>query len=417
MEKPEVRKNSEISGKIDSNKKTFMVNLNKKIDSKQHSDSNKITSTNIINSSSNEKLSPNLLQEKPSDFYTKNSYLQPEIITRDLGEIQRNLYQNELESNKIIFADSDKNKQINQDDFNINKIFPNKWDEIKISGKNIDKVIPNKHDIFSGLGIIEGENNNDKLNNIYNNLEFKMGNFFESNHNDFNNKNLENLNNLNTSIIKNKNINEENFFKKPNLEMNEESLVSQLDKIDFNENSKLKFFTNKCHQINPNPNYLEVDEFNFKNQNNKMNLLGNSDYNLIPNNNQTYNNLNVNNENAIIKQVFGNENLIKNDSYSSMSICTNTSVEEFNEYVIKNDTDLDLIFDMIYKSQKISLDVMYNLRNKLRFRGFNTVLSLRLKKEKEKCWKFLYEDYKEISPEIEGVALLIEYYLEKKITK
>ena len=142
--------------------------------------------------------------------------------------------------------------------------------------------------------------------------------------------------------------------------MEEESLVSQLDKIDFIENSNLK--------------------------------------------------------NKIINTNFSNYILLKNNLNNTSSNIHENKMNFINEYEIKNEEDLDLLFDIIYRNQKrISSEVIKNLRSALGRKGYHTALSLRLKKEKSKSWDFLYEEYKDISPEVEGVALLIEYHLEKKI--
>jgi len=299
----------------------------------------------------------------------------------------------------IISVENQNNLNFNTNKFSTcssNKIIPNKWDEMEISGKNFEKYKENKADMLTGLDECEDET---LKNDMDFNLDFKISNFFNdcdksnSNGNKFGEKNIE------ISKIENKLFNKDNYFDRPTIEIDEESLVTQLDKIDFAENADMKIFGSKSSGSNSIPNYFRTPEGKIYDR-----------YKFNINNNEK-------NENAIIKQVFGNENLNRNYNYSTMSIQPNSSMEDYNnDYVIKNETDLDLIFDMIYKSQKISLDVMYNLRNKLRIRGYNTVLSLRLKKDKDKSWNFLYEDYKDISPEIEALALIIEYYLEKKLT-
>lgn len=380
-----------------------------------------------------------------SDFNLKNNQYQPllkeNVANPSILSLKTNLVDEEkilsleepisqhIKDKKSLIENSPINKNhlcFNTDYFSTsnNKIIPNKWDEMEISGKNFENFLENKADMLTGLDECETES---RKNNMGSNLDFKIDNYFNNNNNDlkinednFGSKQLE------ISKIENKLFNEDNYFEKPNIEMDEESLVSQLDKIDFIENSIMKLLRGKSSESNSNLNYILNSEGKIFNKNNFNNNAG--DWNILNNNNKQifthfnekniyFNNKN-NNENAIIRQIFGYENLIKNENYSSMSICPNTSVEYYNnEYAIKNETDLDLIFDMIYKSQQISLDVMYNLRNKLRMRGYNTVLSLRLKKEKDNSWNFLFEDYKDISQEMEALALLIEYYLEKNINK
>ncbi len=384
-------KKGEFNEKIDFHKKNFLENLNKNAASNQQVQSSFAPHNNIINNI------PLI------SFSLDNNLNQQNISDKLQGPIF--LTKTEPHTDSLIINKVDK-----QNDFDSsNKVIPNKWDIIDINGNNLINIEhQNKADMITALD--ESENSTRK-NNIDSNLDFKIENFFNNNDNNLPNnlnKNMENMNDRNMSNIDNKIINSYNFFEKPNIEMDEESLVTQLDKIDFIENSNLKLIQGKSSGSDQILNYYNTNnKFKLTNPNFESNNRN------INNNNQN----NIINENAIIKQIFGNETLIKNYTFSSMSICHNTNLEEFNDYVIKNETDLDLIFDMIYKSQKISLDVMYNLRNKLRVRGYNTALSLRLKEEKEKSWRFLYDDYKDISPEIEALALLIEYYLEKNIKK
>ena len=445
-------KNTEFEEVIDPHKKSFLRNLNKNASLINTTNQNQIflSNPNTINT-----YNSNITNQKPGSERTQA----PAFTTKPAQ--QANLIQQNAES------------------LTNNKINPNKFDAIDVGNKNI--INPNNADILTSLEETEINPQNNYFNNETLGEEFKIKNFLSSNNqienppnlnakidinnnsnnnafinNNYNgrvegkrkentieilkankqviqdsnamnlkidlqeslnnNKQLENVNNaMNISNREEKIVSADNFFDK---QMDEESLVNQLDKIDFFENSNLKLIPGKGCDNNQLPAYLQMPEANASDRNKNPNIDSNP---LIFNNNIHNNNnnqtQNVNSENAIIKDLFGNENLMKNDSYSSMSICPNTSVEEYNEYLIKSETDLDLIFDMIYKSQKISLDVMYNLRNKLRVRGYNTVLSLRLKKDREKSWKFLYDDYKDISPEMEALALLIEYYLEKKANK
>jgi hypothetical protein len=77
--------------------------------------------------------------------------------------------------------------------------------------------------------------------------------------------------------------------------------------------------------------------------------------------------------------------------------------------------DIDVLFNIISQTQKISSQILNKIRNELKSKGFNTISSLRIKKEKEGNWKFLYNDFIGISPEVENLCFLLEFYLEKKI--
>lgn len=414
--------------KIDPHKKTFLDQLNKTTRSKNQQifHSPIISSSNMINSSPvNELNLSNKKQKQNQQSIFALTTNQEKESNNNLNLENENLqsFEKQNEPQGIISnTESKYNKKFSTSN---NKIIPNKWDEMEISGKNLEKYIDNKADMLTGLDECETES---RKNDMDSNFDLKIDNYFNNNNELNMNADKFNTNkNMDISRIENKLFNKDNYFDNPNIEMDEESLVSQLDKIDFIENSNLKLLRGKSSESNSIPNYFISPERKMSNNRNNSNPV---DYNMNENNNnkQIYNmnplngqnfniNNNHNNENAIINQIFGNDNLMKNQNLSSMSICPNTSVEEYNnEYIIKNETDLDLIFDMIYKSQKISLDVMFNLRNKLRIRGYNTVLSLRLKREKDKSWNFLFEDYKDISPEIEALALILEYYLEKKTT-
>jgi hypothetical protein len=434
---------------LDPHKQTFLDNLNKNVVILNPSNQNKnifISTPNPSNSFNQNNLNQKFGTERPQGpIFTTKPASQSNYKLDNLSAINNN-----------------------------NKINPNKWDEIDINNKNIykfkdvelltrledteitqqkndfnnnpfgkvDNMFSNKFNnpienipmINCDLNSKNNENINGNDKNVDHVTRKNINEILKSNKNlikgptamnlninleeGLKNNNLENINNkMNMSNFEGKIITADNFFDKQMDE--EESLVCQLDKIYFIENSNLKIIPGKGSYNNQLPTYIEEPESDVSDLNKSKNIKR-KELNLAGDNNNKINNNQINNintENAIIKNLFADENLMKNESYSSISICPDTSVEEYNDYIIKNETDLDLIFDMIYKSQKISLDVMYNTRNKLKVRGYNTVLSLRLKKEKEKTWRFLFDDYKDISLEIEALALLIEYYLEKKVAK
>lgn len=407
-------KHLENPKKLDSHKKKILDNLNK------------MTNRDTITGKNN------LISEINFNYDQRNIIINKKNLL--LGEADE-------EAVKYVNANANLRSELKANTTFNNKFVPfsddSKWDDVGFSSKPFEKLDdsftkkvlgykPNSNkEVFSNLEPAEQMTiKNTGANSNFNGENQDLFDFDTGDNLKLNMKNIA-ANNIFYSKIDNNNNNNnnklssttENFFNKKNIvDIDEESLVSHLDKMDFLENSNLKICAGNNNNSNMNNlNNLNANSLCDSEQQQRINFYKDIETTQPYNGNNGNNNNNNNNTILYLKQVFSNDNNLKNDNFSSISINNHEELED--DFFIKNDTDLDLLFDMIYKSQKISMDVMYNLRNKLKIRGFNTVLSLRLKKEKEKSWKFLYEDYKEISPEIEAVALLLDYYLERKINK
>jgi hypothetical protein len=167
----------------------------------------------------------------------------------------------------------------------------------------------------------------------------------------------------------------------------EESLVEEFSKIFMNgktpEKSKsVQIFSNQDNSKSTSLNQGSQDDHNgvpnlkFENSENKSNSM----------------------------YITGNYNLLTVNKSSSS-----------NNYLIKDETGIDELLDKVQIDTHIPKTSINKLKTAFKKKGLNTVQIIRLLKNKNKNWNFLYDDFKDVCTQIQGVALYLENILEQLI--
>ena len=112
------------------------------------------------------------------------------------------------------------------------------------------------------------------------------------------------------------------------------------------------------------------------------------------------------------------DNINKNDNNNEKDI--NMKLEKMNineemkeENQDKDNESIDDFFEKVQKETNIPNNIKKKLVNAFKKKGILNVKILLLFYEKYKNWDFLIQKFKNVSPQIEGVALCIEFLLKK----
>jgi hypothetical protein len=85
------------------------------------------------------------------------------------------------------------------------------------------------------------------------------------------------------------------------------------------------------------------------------------------------------------------------------------------DYSVRDDTSIDEITELVYNATKIPKSALNKLKSAFKKRGLMTAEIIRLLKAKTGNWDFLYEDFKDVCTQIQGIAVYLENLLEQKI--
>ena len=159
-----------------------------------------------------------------------------------------------------------------------------------------------------------------------------------------------NLNNMNNMFLDNNDYFFDSINKNDNNHNNMLGLIEDIDKLHFNENDKL---------------------------------------------------LNIENDNNNEKDI--------NMKLEKMNI----NEEKKEENIDKDNESIDDFFEKVQKETNIPNNIKKKLVNAFKKKGILNVKILLLFYEKYKNWDFLIQKFKNVSPQIEGVTLCIEFLLKK----
>ena len=163
---------------------------------------------------------------------------------------------------------------------------------------------------------------------------------------------------------------------------------------------------------------------------NSLNMnLNNMNNMFLDNNDYFFDNINKNDNNSNmlgliedIDKLHFNENdkilNIENDNNNEKDI--NMKLEKMNineekkeENIDKDNESIDDFFEKVQKETNIPNNIKKKLVNAFKKKGILNVKILLLFYEKYKSWDFLIQKFKNVSPQIEGVTLCIEFLLKK----
>jgi len=97
------------------------------------------------------------------------------------------------------------------------------------------------------------------------------------------------------------------------------------------------------------------------------------------------------------------------------NLLTVNKISSSNNYLIKDETGIDELLDKVQIDTHIPKTSINKLKTAFKKKGLNTVQIIRLLKNKNKNWNFLYDDFKDVCTQIQGVALYLENILEQLI--
>ena len=214
------------------------------------------------------------------------------------------------------------------------------------------------------------------------------------------NKFLDILNNNNNNIN-----NSINIFSGINKSYNNKSFFSDINNsLNMNFNNMNNIFLEKndnffdTNSNNGNNNVMELIEDIDKLHFNESEKIFKSDINNNVNNNEKNNNDDNNNEKDI------------NIKLEKMNINEEKKEEDKS---IKENESIDEFFEKVQKETNIPNNIKKKLANAFKKKGILNVKILLLFYEKYKSWDFLIQKFKNVTPQIEGVALCIEFLLKK----
>jgi hypothetical protein len=203
------------------------------------------------------------------------------------------------------------------------------------------------------------------------------------------NKFMDILNNdKNFNLNKNNNNNNKSFFSENSLNMN----LNNMNNIFLNSNNNYFFDIN--NNSNSNNNVMEliedIDKLHFTENDNLFN--------------------NDNNNNVSDKNIDKNNNNDINIKLEKMNI--NEEKKEITNNNFDNES-IDSFFERVQKETNIPNNIKKKLVNAFKKKGILNVKILMLFYEKYKSWDFLLQKFKNVTSQIEGVALCIEFLLKK----
>lgn len=83
--------------------------------------------------------------------------------------------------------------------------------------------------------------------------------------------------------------------------------------------------------------------------------------------------------------------------------------------MIKDETNISDLFDIVHAKLKVPKTSINKLKTAFKQKGYTNVDVIRLKKKKLNSWNFLEEEFKDVCPQISGIAIYLEDLLEKII--
>jgi hypothetical protein len=92
-----------------------------------------------------------------------------------------------------------------------------------------------------------------------------------------------------------------------------------------------------------------------------------------------------------------------------------SKLDNKDSYIIKDDTSIDEIIELVYNATKIPKTALNKLKSAFKKRGLMTAEIIRLLRVKNGNWDFLYKDFKDVCTQIQGIAVYMESILEQKI--
>jgi hypothetical protein len=128
---------------------------------------------------------------------------------------------------------------------------------------------------------------------------------------------------------------------------------------------------------------------------------------------------NTNQENSSVKNLkLENFNNSENNSIfttNNFNLLTVNKISTPVNYLIKDETGIDELLDKVQVDTHIPKTSINKLKTAFKKKGLNTAKLIRLLRNKNKNWNFLYEDFKDVCTQIQGVALYLENILEQGI--
>lgn len=89
----------------------------------------------------------------------------------------------------------------------------------------------------------------------------------------------------------------------------------------------------------------------------------------------------------------------------------NKNNNNFNYNFISNEDKIETFFEEVQRNSNIPNTVKKKLIKAFKKKGIHNVRVLKLFKEKNKGWEFLIDEFKNVTSQIEGITLCIEYLL------
>ena len=245
-----------------------------------------------------------------------------------------------------------------------------------------------------------------------------------------NTNNNDNNNNNNSSIINNN----KQLFNDNIISPNNSSIIKNNKQL-FNDNisshNNSSFCTNMNMNINMNNLLLDNNNNSFfdnNSQNYFSNNFGNNNSNVMGliedidklhfndnDNNSANDNEEDNKDNEEIKNIFkkqswdNKEDLEKNEKNEKIINNEDDKTPPLNESL--SNMSIEEFFEKVQKETNIPNNIKKKLVNAFKKKGILNVKILILFYEKYKNWDFLIQKFKKITPQIEGVALCIEFLL------
>ena len=224
---------------------------------------------------------------------------------------------------------------------------------------------------------------------------------FDNNNNNNITNNNKNIFNDNNSINNNKNIFNDNnsLHNNSSINMNINNLFLDNNNNSFFDNNSQNYFNSNFSPNNSNVMGLieDIDKLHFNDNDNK-----NDDNNIKKDNDEEIKNI-FKKQSWDNKEEFGkNEKIKKNEDEDDKTppppeCFDNLSIEDF--------------FEKVQKETDIPNSIKKKIVNAFKKKGILNVKILILFYEKYKNWDFLRQEFKKVIPQIEGVALCIEFLL------
>jgi hypothetical protein len=285
------------------------------------------------------------------------------IFSNKLKEVN-----NPWESAKLLnksegnFTPKDSVNELNQSDFSKKKI------ESIFSLRDFPVAMEDKNE-SNFLHLDKSGVNHFDFNISYDKEKFE---FFNHNENNF----------LNETIHSNEKINANIFESNGNQFDVDDSLANEFSKIYFNTHTPEK---NKKAEL---MDLKQLRDINSDNHSQKME----GNFNYVHNTTES--------------------NVHFSNSQSNYNLLSRNLIPTGVNYSVKDETGIDELLDRVQIETKIPKTSINKLKTAFRKKGLNTAKLIRLLRNKNKNWNFLFDDFKDVCTQIQGVALYLENILE-----